>query len=538
VLLGSDFNPGGVPGVGREAVAKMFSTWGPPRRGDLDKITGWTGEEDFEDVIEKKPVHCGSCGHPGSVGQHRKSGCPLCEGDCQTGIDCNCQYHSEDNQKLLAEAVIWRKAVATPGWPFQPVTEEFYQKPKLSVAREGVAWRRPQPGAFIKTTMGRMDWLKEYAVEKVVPVVVRWQVRHVHLSPIVTPNHIVKKRVTAGEPVLEVEWTSHDSALPHTIVACVPTIDFNEAYPDLLKEYEDMVQAKKDAKKKPKGRVKKAEKENVAPKEKKERKPRKKKEDLTKQPAIVNFLGKEKDVGEQKVELAKPKTTVFKKKAVKPKVEDKLQNESPLEDMDNILNVDRIETVSVVKETKTVVQDEKSSRVISSSEAISRVTSEFGNISICREEYQVEETVKTLVKPNDSFSDFDSDYDVDDDDSDLSDIIDEIIGKKTNTHDSLEIDELTKKVENINILVETSTPLEVKFSVGHDIEACSPSLKTDLLVKATTKPVPPQLQPKLKSAIFDLNDDDFADSFDEFDLVADENTNLMDRLKKKLGSSS
>ena len=45
------------------------------------------------------------------------------------------------------------------------------------VGAGGVVWSRPQPDRFVNTAMGRMDWLKEYAVEKVVPVVVRWQVR-------------------------------------------------------------------------------------------------------------------------------------------------------------------------------------------------------------------------------------------------------------------------------------------------------------------------------------------------------------------------
>jgi len=532
VLLGSDFNPGGVAGVGREAVVKMFGMWGPPRKGDLGKITSWTGEEeDFDEVIEKKPVHCGSCGHPGSVGQHRKSGCVLCSGDCQTGIDCDCRFHSEDNQKKLAETVIWRKATSTPGWPFQAVTEEFYHKPQLDVSREGVVWTRPQPGAFIKATMGRMDWIKDYAVEKVIPVVVRWQVRNVHAaSPIVTPNHIIKKRIASGEPVLEVEWTCHDSSLPPTIVACVPTTDFNEAYPTLLQQYEDMLQQAKDAKKKPKTRAKKAEKENLAPKEKKSRK---KKEALSDQPAIDNFLKKDdggcdlNSADDQKIELAKPKTAklLVPKKVIKPKEERKVY-ESPLRNMLSSRNVENI-----------LDEDLKSG-----SEIISKLASNFGNVSLSHGEYEVTETFRSNAKGSDIFSDIGSDYDVDDDnyDSDMSDIIDEIMGKKTNVKGSLEIDILTKKVGEINILVETSTPLEAKFCVSDDLGAVasSPYLKSDLVIsQKTPNPAPTSDSPNLKkSAIFQLNDEDFEDSLDEFDMALGDNTNLFDRLKKKLAS--
>lgn len=32
LLLGSDYNPGGVAGIGRDGVAKLFSLWGAPNK--------------------------------------------------------------------------------------------------------------------------------------------------------------------------------------------------------------------------------------------------------------------------------------------------------------------------------------------------------------------------------------------------------------------------------------------------------------------------------------------------------------------------
>ena len=114
LVCGSDFNPGGVAGVGREALVRLFGLWGAPGREELDLVLGWVDDGSGEEPVASKPVHCGTCGHPGSVGSHRcgsvvwysgatilvvywshrKSGCPVCGSvDCSPGIDCTCNFH-------------------------------------------------------------------------------------------------------------------------------------------------------------------------------------------------------------------------------------------------------------------------------------------------------------------------------------------------------------------------------------------------------------------------------------------------------------
>ena len=39
------------------------------------------------------------------------------------------------------------------------------------------SWTRPNPGDFVQFSVRKMDWLKDYSIEKVVETVVRWQVR-------------------------------------------------------------------------------------------------------------------------------------------------------------------------------------------------------------------------------------------------------------------------------------------------------------------------------------------------------------------------
>merc|ERR1719376_993724 len=103
LLLGCDYNQGGVAGVGREALLRLFSFWGAPGKDELDTVLSWvdTGEEE---VNITKPVHCGTCGHPGSVGTHRWAGFVMC-GTAECGLEFLflCEYHSPEFQLRMAE---------------------------------------------------------------------------------------------------------------------------------------------------------------------------------------------------------------------------------------------------------------------------------------------------------------------------------------------------------------------------------------------------------------------------------------------------
>ena len=38
LILGCDYSPGGVYGVGKENLIKLFQLWGHPSRGELDQV--------------------------------------------------------------------------------------------------------------------------------------------------------------------------------------------------------------------------------------------------------------------------------------------------------------------------------------------------------------------------------------------------------------------------------------------------------------------------------------------------------------------
>ena len=138
LLLGCDYNLGGVQGVGREAVTKLFSVWGQGDQGDrgegeeLERVLAWSvGGSELGEVVTSRSAHCATCGHPGSLAQHRRAGCGTCgtSQDCRPDTQelCHCPFHTQDNQARLAEFNIVTKATVSPGWPFIHVVEEFYR---------------------------------------------------------------------------------------------------------------------------------------------------------------------------------------------------------------------------------------------------------------------------------------------------------------------------------------------------------------------------------------------------------------------------
>ena len=134
LLLGCDYNLGGVQGVGREAVTKLFTVWGEEKEAgqELERVLAWSdGEPGLGEVVTTRTAHCATCGHPGSLASHRRAGCTSCGTSeacrAEPDSDCDCPFHRPDNQAKLAELNIITKATVYPGWPFLHVVEEFYR---------------------------------------------------------------------------------------------------------------------------------------------------------------------------------------------------------------------------------------------------------------------------------------------------------------------------------------------------------------------------------------------------------------------------
>ena len=372
----------------------------------------------------------------------------------------------------MAEWNIVQKAVRSPGWPFRNVVEEFYRDLSKSLP-SSFRWSHPSPGLFVDFCVKKMDWVRDYCVEKLMDTVVGWQVKN-SAPALVTPSEILKKRIRSGENMFEVQWTSQDNTLPETFTACVSSTIFSERYPEVFQDYMDKLEAKEAAKKKPR---KKKDKENVPPKEKTKAKSRKKE---TNQPKLDNFIKKDElqdkeseDYEKEKVKL-KPKNLVLTKmisedakynkkvigkKLITPDTSDNVSMES--------LKIDQNKTDSYVYHPLTKSPDPEASRM---------------NIS---DSMMMSESMKEYLE--------------EDNDSDLSDIIDEIVGNKKSSSGHTNLSPGLKKSFS------TSTP---SYNIASNILSTQPiATGSPMLRKVHQNIMREKIRDKAKASdVFDMGE--------------------------------
>uniref|UniRef100_A0A670ZFX8 XPG-I domain-containing protein n=1 Tax=Pseudonaja textilis TaxID=8673 RepID=A0A670ZFX8_PSETE len=144
ILLGCDYLPKGVPGVGKEQALKLIKTL--KGQSLLQRFESWKDHFQSGEVsvsIAKKPLHCSVCHHPGSYKDHEDMGCRICGsvGYCEpldTSYCCPCDWHSSESECVY---FIYRKAKACEGFPF----------PEVILQRFAVK---------------KMNWTEQYACEK------------------------------------------------------------------------------------------------------------------------------------------------------------------------------------------------------------------------------------------------------------------------------------------------------------------------------------------------------------------------------------
>lgn len=108
VLLGCDYLPKGVPGVGKEQALKLLQIL--KGQSLLQRFNQWIEEPCYSvpKPAAKKVVHCSVCSHPGSPKDHERNGCLLCKSDryCEPHdyeYLCPCEWHQTDHNRQLNE---------------------------------------------------------------------------------------------------------------------------------------------------------------------------------------------------------------------------------------------------------------------------------------------------------------------------------------------------------------------------------------------------------------------------------------------------
>ncbi|NWZ44580.1 GEN endonuclease, partial [Brachypodius atriceps] len=254
VLLGCDYLPKGVPGVGKEQALKLIETL----RGQnlLQRFEQWKEQFQYDDnppLVVKRVIHCSECQHPGSYKEHEHNGCKFCESvRCCKPSDskhcCPCAWHQWERVKQAnaVEDSIRKRAKSCEGFPFSEVIQEFLvNKNKLINIKE---CRRPNLLSFQLFASEKMEWTKHYACKKLLALLTRYDMIQRKSGYIDSKQlqaiRIVKTRVKNGIPCFEIEWQKpehyvdpEDEPVELFVVTVEEESLFQAAYPDVVALY-------------------------------------------------------------------------------------------------------------------------------------------------------------------------------------------------------------------------------------------------------------------------------------------------------------
>ncbi|NXB71990.1 GEN endonuclease, partial [Donacobius atricapilla] len=254
VLLGCDYLPKGVPGVGKEQALKLIETL----RGQnlLQRFEQWKEQFQYDDnppLVVKRVIHCSECHHPGSYKEHEHNGCKFCESvRCCKPSDskhCPCPWHRWERVKQAnaVEDSIRKKAKSCEGFPFSEVIQEFLvNKNKLINIKE---CQRPNLLSFQLFASEKMEWTKHYACKKLFTLLTRYDMIQRKSGYIDSKQlqaiRIVKTRVKNGIPCFEIEWQKpehyvdpEDEPVELFAVTVEEESLFQAAYPDVVALYQ------------------------------------------------------------------------------------------------------------------------------------------------------------------------------------------------------------------------------------------------------------------------------------------------------------
>ncbi|XP_074141505.1 flap endonuclease GEN homolog 1 isoform X2 [Sminthopsis crassicaudata] len=261
VLLGCDYLPKGVPGVGKEQALKLVRAL--KGQSLLQRFDQWKEEShslDLPPAPVRKPAHCSVCAHPGSPGDHEMRGCRMCGSEryCEPHdpkYRCLCEWHRAEHRRLqgAAENSVRKKACACQGFPFPEVIQEFQvNKDRLT---KKICFRRPDLLSFQIFALEKLEWPRHYACEKLMGLVAHHDMEERklgHKSPgQLRPLRITRPRLRSGVPCLEILWHKPEhyvmaDAAPKTRPPAVLTVEeaasFEAAYPEVVAQYQEQLQ--------------------------------------------------------------------------------------------------------------------------------------------------------------------------------------------------------------------------------------------------------------------------------------------------------
>ncbi|XP_010212996.1 PREDICTED: flap endonuclease GEN homolog 1 [Tinamus guttatus] len=256
VLLGCDYLPKGIPGVGKEQALKLIETL--QGQNLLQRFEQWREQFQYNNInpplVVKKVAHCSECHHPGSYKEHERNGCKFCESIryCKphdSRYCCPCEWHKSEREKQASavEDNIRKRAKSCEGFPFSEVIQEFLvNKNKLNKIME---CQRPCLLSFQRFASEKMEWDKHYACKKLLVLLTRFDMIQRKSgytdSKQLQAIRIIKTRVKNGTPCFEIQWQKPEhyvDAEEEPVESFVVTVEeeslFQAAYPDVVALYQ------------------------------------------------------------------------------------------------------------------------------------------------------------------------------------------------------------------------------------------------------------------------------------------------------------
>nr|XP_023662746.1 flap endonuclease GEN homolog 1 isoform X1 [Paramormyrops kingsleyae]XP_023662748.1 flap endonuclease GEN homolog 1 isoform X1 [Paramormyrops kingsleyae]XP_023662749.1 flap endonuclease GEN homolog 1 isoform X1 [Paramormyrops kingsleyae] len=275
ILLGCDYVPKGIAGVGKELTLKLIQTLSGQTL--LQKFRQWSDDDqEMPERRVKKVTHCPMCRHPGTAKAHQQRGCGLCGSTrfCEPqdyDYLCPCDWHRAELtwQSGTVESIVKRKALACKGFPFTEVIHEFLVPKDRHT--ENITRRKPNLLLMQNFALEKLEWPKHYTSEKVLVLMTYTEMMNIkcgrRTSSPIEPLRICKTRVRNGIASFEIIWKKpehflHPGDCPDELRDVVTTIEeeslFRSAYPGIverfLNEKEEAEQNKQKQKKRRNGK--------------------------------------------------------------------------------------------------------------------------------------------------------------------------------------------------------------------------------------------------------------------------------------------
>ncbi|KAL3841381.1 hypothetical protein ACJMK2_019535 [Sinanodonta woodiana] len=217
LLLGCDYLPNGVPGVGVASARKLLQSL--QGFNILSRFLKWR----------------------------------------QNSVDFVC---IDGNEELVR-----KKALLVEGFPQQEVIGEFLDI-KEKCPSEIPRWKRPELVPLLEFALCKLEWPPEYTLEKTLPLITLWDMLNIRtkgsgkcLQQHLQPEGIVKTRVRQGVPCFEVRWKMlghiHTSIETQELVTIETQEMFQKCYPESVEQFQ-LQQQEQKAISKLKGKKKKA----------------------------------------------------------------------------------------------------------------------------------------------------------------------------------------------------------------------------------------------------------------------------------------